>query len=71
MDAESFAQQFITAYGIPELKPQQRPMIIEGLNLGTLNYWEYRSPEGFLVTIGQDKSVRIAKIPKQAEREFD
>ena len=71
MDADTFAQEFIDSYKVPNLTVQERPMIVEGVNFGNITYWEYRSPDGYLLAIGGDKSVLIKKIPKQSDRKFD
>ena len=71
LDADSFAQQFIDSYGVPELKPfYERSDIAINVH-NTEQGWEYRSPAGFKLRVHSDKSVELEGTPKESERQFD
>lgn len=53
MQASDFAQKFISAYGIPELKPSD-----------DRQYWQYITPSGTRVKITANKNVIIDYGPK-------
>lgn len=55
--AVTFAQQFINAYGIPEIKLSD-----------DRRSWFYLSPDGVKLTITVDKDVYIERISSEAER---
>lgn len=62
MTTEKFVQTFIDAYKIPNMEP------IFGDNLSMR--WEYTSPDGFKIVIGNDKSIVMEKVAKAKERNF-
>ena len=61
MSAENFVQAFIDAYKIPDMTPDWN---------GSINWWEYTSPEGFKIKIYENKDIRIEKVAKAKERNF-
>ena len=61
MKADSFVQAFVNAYKISQMKSVWE---------GTSMKWEYTSPEGFKISIKDDKSIKIEKAIKAKERNF-
>ncbi|MBF0548740.1 MAG: hypothetical protein HQM08_30225 [Candidatus Riflebacteria bacterium] len=70
LDNEGFVQQFVNSYNIPGMKGKASSGI-EGKILFGDCLWEYLSPEGYKLTIGQKKSIELEIIPKATERKFD
>lgn len=67
MSLDAFAQEFVNAYKIPQLK--------RGTFRDTFNRegpgWFVSSDEGWDLTIEPDKGILLKKIPKKEERKFD
>ena len=63
MRTDKFAQAFIDAYKIFQMEP----MFNDDLSV----YHEYTSPDGYKITIKDDKSILIKKVASTKERSFN
>lgn len=70
LDPEQFAKEFLSAYGIPEMKP-----FYEEDEFVYMTGWEFISDFGFRVRIGSNgffaKALIIEKVPFKSELKFD
>ncbi len=75
MSAEEFAQSFIDAYGIPEMKRYARdvdPALIEFVGTAFTTGWAYVDRKNdWSVTITEDKQLTVKKITAAAQTKFD
>jgi hypothetical protein len=81
MDGEEFAQAIVNNYDdIPGMEAdiEERDMISQAfysefseLDTGPKMYWKYKDPSGTLLTIREDKELRMERITGAGERKFD
>jgi hypothetical protein len=80
MNGQEFTQAFVDAYSIPsmEYKIKETDPFVQAMfadnpyaNTGPKGYWEYKDPQGVLVSITESKVITISKIASNKERNFN